>query len=125
MTVQDRVSGGPVDAAHPALGFHIVMNSSKNGVVEITVAGELDLATSPIFREMVDVCRGRDGVTTLIVDVRELSFIDATGLSALRSARETMQESGGELYLREPTEVVEHILTVTKLQDAFAIIDCD
>src|SRR5437879_4641644 len=122
MTAQERVSGG-VDAAHPALGFHVQTNTGEDGVTEIIVAGELDLANSSILREVVDMCCDRNGVKTLIVDVAELSFIDATGLDALWSAQETMRSSGGTLYLREPSQAVERILNVTKLGDEFAVLD--
>jgi anti-sigma B factor antagonist len=107
----------------PALGFDIETNFTEDGVAEITVAGKLDRVTSLILREVVNVCGSHDGVVTLIVDVGELSFIDATGLSAMWSAREMMHASGGEVYLRKPNEAVKRMLKATKLDCTFAILD--
>lgn len=106
-----------------ALGFHLLTSSPTAGVVEIAAAGELDLATSDLLREAVDVCCDRDGLRAVILDLRELSFIDSTGLRALWFARERAQDCGCELVLRSPSEAVRHLLKVTKLEKVFAVVD--
>jgi len=110
-------------SAGPALGFHLTTQSPSDGVVEIVAAGELDLATSDLLREAVDICCDRDGVRVLMIDLRDLTFIDSTGLRALWHSRERAQGIGCELVLRSPSEAVRHLLTVTKLEKVFAVVD--
>jgi len=107
----------------PPLGFHISTSTPDDGIVEIAAAGELDLSTGELLREAVDVCCARTGVRALIVDLRELTFVDSTGLRALWHARERAQSIGAELMLRSPSAAVRHLLNITKLGRVFAIID--
>jgi len=107
----------------PVLGFHLSTSTPDDGLVEITAAGELDLATSALLREAVDVCCERDGVRVVIVDVRDVSFVDSTGLRALWHARERAQGVGAELILRSPSPAVQHLLKITKLSGVFAVTD--
>ena len=105
------------------LGFHISTSTPDDGVVEIAAAGELDLATSELLREAVDVCCDRDGVRVIILDLCDLSFIDSTGLRVLWHARERAQSIGAELILRSPSAAVQHLLKITKLAGVFAVTD--
>jgi len=107
----------------PVLGFHITTSTPDDGIVEIAAAGELDLATSELLREAVDVCCERNGVSAVIVDLRDLTFIDSTGLRALWHARERAQSIGAELILRAPSAAVQHLLKITKLSRVFAVTD--
>jgi anti-anti-sigma factor len=107
----------------PAFGFHISTATPEDGIVEISAAGELDLATSGLLRETVDVCCERDGVRVLIVDLRDLTFVDSTGLRALWHARERAQSVGAELILRSPSPAMQHLLSITKLNRVFAVTD--
>jgi anti-anti-sigma factor len=107
----------------PALGFHLSTTSPSDGVIEIAAAGELDLSTSELLREAVDVCCDRDGLRVLMVDLRDLSFIDSTGLRALWYSRERAQSAGCELVLRSPSDAVQHLLKITKLEKVFAVVD--
>ena len=105
------------------LGFHLSTSTPEDGIVEIAAAGELDLATSELLREAVDVCCDRDGVRVVIVDLRDLTFVDSTGLRALWHARERAQSVGAELILRSPSAPVQHLLNITKLGGVFAVTD--
>jgi anti-anti-sigma factor len=107
----------------PTLGFHLTTDTRADGVVEVAAAGELDLATSALLREAIDICCERDGLRVVIVDLRDLTFIDSTGLRALWHAREKTQSVGCELVLRSPSEAVRHLLKITKLEKVFAVVD--
>jgi anti-sigma B factor antagonist len=110
-------------ARDSAPGFHLSTRSPSDGVVEIVAAGELDLATSGLLREAVELCCERDGLRHVIIDVSDVTFVDSTGLRALWHARERTQSCGCELVLRSPSEAVMHLLKVTKLERVFAVVD--
>jgi anti-anti-sigma factor len=80
----------------------------------ITVAGELDLASN-LLCDLVDASCSRRGIRRLIIDLREVSFIDSAGLCALLSARERTQRSGREFVLLGPSRPVERLLDITRL----------
>jgi len=65
-------------------------------VSAVTVAGELDLAAAPEFRNMVRELMGR-GVRVLTIDLGETEFVDSSGLGALLWAEHRLQAFGGEL----------------------------
>ncbi len=92
-------------------------------MVEIVAAGELDLATSELLREAVDVYCDRAGVRVVMVDVRDLTFVDSTGLRGLLHARERAQSIGAELVLRAPPPALQHLLEIRKLDGVFAVSD--
>ena len=53
----------------------------------IAVSGELDLASSPALQEELDRLASSDA-ELLIIDLRELDFMDSTGLSVLVRAHQ-------------------------------------
>jgi anti-sigma B factor antagonist len=59
----------------------------RDGSLVLMVHGELDIATSPLLDEALTRARDTDA-TSIVVDLRGLSFIDSTGLHVLvRHAR--------------------------------------
>jgi anti-sigma B factor antagonist len=109
--------------ASPVLGFHLSMQSPDDGTVEISAAGELDLATSGLLREAVDLCCERDDIRVLILELGDVTFIDSTGLRTLWHSREQARSVGCELLLRTPSAAVSHLLHMTKLDEFFAVVE--
>src|SRR6266567_693505 len=64
----------------------------------VTVGGELDIATAPELRACISDLAAR-GHARFVLDVKELEFIDALGLSALVAAYMTAQRRDGWLCL--------------------------
>jgi anti-anti-sigma factor len=57
----------------------------------LTLFGELDLASSPALEEELD---RRVGTEAIVVDLRELEFIDSTGLSVLVRSHQRAIDTG-------------------------------
>ena len=68
------------------------------GTVETTIAlsGELDMATVPILEEHL-VRIEADGVTSIVIDLVELTFIESVGVRACLSARKRAKQNSREL----------------------------
>ena len=82
----------------------------RDGSLVLMVHGELDIATSPLLDEALARARGTDA-TSIVVDLRSLSFIDSTGLHVLvRHAR----AEGGRARIRL-TKGPSHIQRVFQL----------
>ena len=82
----------------------------------LTVSGELDMATVPCIREVLD--SWFIVPNHLIVDASGLSFIDSSGLRVLLYARELV---GGRLLLRRPSEQTLRVLELSGLADIIEI----
>ena len=80
------------------------------------LVGELDPHTAPNLRSSVDDAVS-DATATLVLDVAGLQFIDSSGLRVIISAHKTMDERGGRLVLRAPTDNTRRLLEITGLAD--------
>jgi anti-anti-sigma factor len=71
----------------------------------VTVAGEIDFATSPQLKKaLVDVLETKRGDT--VVDLSAVSFVDASGIGVLVAAANLAHSGGGQLILRHPSRAV-------------------
>jgi anti-sigma B factor antagonist len=68
----------------------------------VEVGGELDLYTAPSFRESVLEAAGDTDPPKVIVDFRQLGFIDSSGLGAIVACLKHLRERGGDLALAAP-----------------------
>ena len=72
--------------------------NSRNGVASIALRGELDVETVPDLEGHLAPFEG-NGVTDIMLDLRELTFIDSTGLHALLRATDRAKTDGHRLLL--------------------------
>jgi anti-anti-sigma factor len=59
----------------------------------VTVAGELDIATAPDLRERL-IAAIKRGVTRIVVDLRDVTFMDSVAMAAILHARTQLGSSG-------------------------------
>jgi anti-sigma B factor antagonist len=104
----------------PSLGSHPrlrVWIEERPARVEIRVAGELDLATVPQLRQVLDA-HARSG-QTMVIDLREIEFIDSMGLAALVRAHHRAIARGAKLELVPASERVHKVFTLTHVDRLF------
>jgi len=98
----------------------IESRSEPWGVV-LALRGELDMATVPqMERELAQAAKG--GPATIVLDLRELDFIDSTGLRTLLAEHERSRESGRELALVRGSRQVDRLMTITRVADHLRIV---
>lgn len=78
----DGDSGGPV-----TVPFALTKHDDGSGVVRIVISGELDADVSAALTTIIGNAAEQDGVAELIVDLERVSFLAATGASALLECR--------------------------------------
>jgi anti-anti-sigma factor len=71
---------------------------SVNGVARIVLSGELDVESTQILQQHLARSE-EDDITATMLDLRDLSFLDSTGLHALVEAKERAEASGRRLIL--------------------------
>ncbi|MEQ7127687.1 STAS domain-containing protein [Actinopolymorpha sp. B11F2] len=107
---------------HPFQPVEMATVYEQDGVTVVTVAGEIDLATSSQLRaQLLDVLTEQEPPRVLVVALDGVSFLDSTGLSALVVARRRAKELGVELRLTSPARGPSRVLNITGLDDAFRI----
>lgn len=80
----------------------------------VTPAGDADLATAPCLRKALRQAT-EQGRRRVIVDLDELTFMDATTLSALVEARLCLSAAGGELRVRSRRHHIRRLMSLTGL----------
>jgi len=81
-------------------GFRVdVATVATTGVVSI--AGDLDLRSCRRLREELTGLI-EDGVTSVVIDLAHMDFVDSTGLDVLVGAQKRLRQRGGEVVLRSP-----------------------
>jgi anti-sigma B factor antagonist len=68
------------------------------GIAVLTLRGELDMLTTPAFSSEVDAQLGRH-LRALTIDLRQVTFLASTGLSALVKAHQDAESHGIALRL--------------------------
>lgn len=83
--------------------------------------GEIDIATSPRLSESLRVAV--DYCPQVVVDMREVTFVDSTGLNVLVSGLHRARGRHGYLALVGPAGIVRNALHVTGLHRLLIIRD--
>jgi len=87
----------------------------------VEVAGELDLATSPQFRERLG--EAQRAVRLVMLDLRELGFIDGSGVHVILDAARDARRYGGRLLIVRGPAAVDRVLTLTEVCEQVVIFD--
>jgi anti-anti-sigma factor len=128
----DRVrSALPVPAPHgrfapganaPAQALRVTVQDAP-GTVRFRLTGDLDLAGAPRLREVIDA-HARAG-QTMVVDLRELGFVDSMGLAALMRVQHRALARGAQLELVPGPPAVQRVIATAGLERAFVWAETD
>ena len=87
----------------------------------VTMEGDLDIATEA--QATADLDRAMDGAELLVVDLRELSFLDSTGVRVLLAADLRAREKGMRFGLVRGDDMIARLLEVTRIDQRFPVVD--
>jgi anti-anti-sigma factor len=90
--------------------------------VIIGVRGELDLASSPALEEELEN-GAASRAQVVIVDLRQLEFMDSTGLSVLVRAHQRATEHGQSFAVVRGPQQVQRLLSLTGVADRLTLVD--
>lgn len=71
---------------------------SRYGVASIALGGQLDTTTVSVLEEHLAYYED-DGVVAIMLDLRDLTYLDTTGLQALLRAKDRARSNGHRLIL--------------------------
>ena len=97
-----------------------VSSSEQGGVTIVHVAGEIDVYTAPLLREVLDkqIAEGR---TDLVVDLEKVTFMDSTGLGVLVGRLKLVRGQNGSLRIVSAEERILKVFSITGLDKVFHI----
>ncbi|MFE1002278.1 STAS domain-containing protein [Streptomyces mutabilis] len=96
-----------------------VVATATDGIRVVSLAGEIDHDSGDTLRRALDACdtpRPR-----IVVDLRQVTFMDSSGINIFIAAHRTVSEAGGWLRLAAPGEAVMRTLSLVGVD---AVIDC-
>jgi anti-sigma B factor antagonist len=88
----------------------------------VAVKGELDIETLPEFEQVVRSARSPD-VTRLVVDLRQVTFLDSMTVELLLRLHTELAEAGGELLVVRGPRAVHRVFELTGLDRVLTIVD--
>lgn len=81
--------------------------------VVLHVRGELDERTAPTLRQRLDRLIEDRRIRHLVLDFRQLTFIDSSGLGVLLGRYRRLQQRGGRMALVRPAAHVRAVLELS------------
>ncbi len=112
----DRVKSTDKDEGRLSNGALAITVSREDSRVVLTVAGEIDMTSVPTLKARLNHVLA-DSSESVVVDLVGVTFMDSSGLAALISARQHLAGTRRTLSVRNPTPMVEKLLTMTGLYE--------
>ena len=92
----------------------------ENGTTVVELSGRIDATTAPdVKAQLVDMVAS--GQSRLVLNLKDVEFIDSTGLGVLVSCLRRCVASGGALCLAELPEFARAIFDLTRVTRVFRI----
>jgi anti-anti-sigma factor len=93
----------------------------RDDLCRLVLAGEIDICAADHVADLGIACLAVHEVPVLLIDLDEVRFLDARGLSALVRIRNAALLRNKEVVLRNPGPQVRKILMLTGLAEAFRL----
>ena len=88
----------------------------------VALHGELDVASAPRVRTVVDDVR-RHGATRIVIDLRALEFMDSQGPHVLLDLQATSDDGGPSLLVVPGQRAVQRVFELTRTEPVLAWSD--
>ena len=103
----------------PSFGIQVIRNGA---VTRIAPSGELDIATTPALEQAIADATGAPGAA-LVLDLRELTFMDSTGLRTLAQTNARAEDEGFTLSIVRGSSQIERVLEISGLGALLPLVD--
>jgi anti-anti-sigma factor len=110
----------PVVAGYAAEAPLLSLTLACGPVTVIELCGDLDMSATHLVAELVAHVAD-SSPSQVILDMAEVGFFCAAGLNTLLYAQKTINEAGGQFFLRNPSATTRQILIITRTADIFQI----
>jgi anti-sigma B factor antagonist len=101
------------------LAIQVVVSHQLHTII---LAGELDIATAPELPTVVSAISDNEQ-RTIVIDLRQLTFIDSSGLQGLLNAHQDCRARGHELRVIPGPENVQRVFELTGVNEMLSFTD--
>ena len=77
------------------------------------MSGELDHHTAGVARQAIDDDMKRHGNTHLVLDLKNLTFMDSSGLGVILGRYKKLKSHGSSMYIRNANKQIEKVFNVS------------
>jgi anti-anti-sigma factor len=92
------------------------------GKVVLHVAGRMDAESAAHFEGQCESCIS-EGMTSLVVDLGDLSYVSSMGLRSFVGIARKLKNKGGDLRICRMTGLVRQVFEITRLNQIFPIYE--
>jgi anti-anti-sigma factor len=103
------------------LAFHTTLTSAGDALIALT--GELDISGAPALDEEIDRLAGDEAVRRIVLDLRELEFMDSSGLRTVALAERRVTAAERSLALFKGRDAVQRVFSITRMDDHLTFLD--
>lgn len=119
MPVQQSFS--PTAAEVPSTHRFSLAFTREHAAVVVAIVGDLDCYTAPLLAARLEDLVENQGNLNVVLDLREMTFVDSTGLSAIIHAFRHLRERGGTMQLRRLSPSARKVMEICGLHRVLAI----
>ena len=100
-----------------------ISTRTNRGVTIVDLAGKIALGetSSALHQELRELASG--GNKNILINLRDVSMIDSSGLGTLVASYTTVERNGGQVKLLNLSDKANELMTITKLYTVFEIFD--
>jgi anti-anti-sigma factor len=103
-------------------GFSLTVDRLAPNVMRVALRGELDLSRTLLLDSELQAVEALRP-DALVIDLRELDFVDSSGIARLIGARRRARRGGWQLLFVRGGEAVQRVMSLSALDRALAFID--
>jgi anti-anti-sigma factor len=95
----------------------------RGALALVTLRGELDLLATSALEPELDRLADEPGVDVVALDLRDLEFLDSSGLRTLVLSRNRLLECGRRLVLVRGRQPVQRVFEITRMTERLEFVD--
>ncbi len=92
----------------------------RNEIPILDVTGEIDIYTTPQFKEAVSAAIN-ENKPAIVINMANVTYMDSSGFGTLLSATKRLRPLEGALYLSGCNEAIQRMLQITRLNTIFGV----
>ena len=101
--------------------FATSLTESAEGVLVISLSGQLDAHTAPDFERLLEKTIREDQKTKIVLDFEPLEYIASAGLGVLMGFIEEVRSEGGDIKFAAVPDKIYHVLDLLGFPIVFQI----
>ena len=95
----------------------------RGGIALVRLSGELDLLATSDLEPELERLTEEAGIDVIALDLRELEFMDSSGLRLVVLTERALRADGRRLVLVRGSQPVQRVFEITRMTDRLEFVD--